>query len=136
MLEEDLFDLARVDVVSASHDHVLLAVDDVEVALLVHPGYVPGVEPAVPYGARRLLRHVPVALHDLWSLDYELPALPDWHLVLAGGHVRYTRVGARDGDADATLPADPGEGRVEVRDRGGLGEPVTLDRKSTRLNSS
>ena len=33
MLVEDLLDLARVDVVPAADDHVLLAVDDEEVAV-------------------------------------------------------------------------------------------------------
>jgi hypothetical protein len=48
VLEEDLLDLARVDVVAARQDHVLLPVHYVEVAVLVHRGHVPGVEPAAP----------------------------------------------------------------------------------------
>src|SRR5215210_353966 len=48
VLEEDLLDLARVDVVAARQDHVLLPVDYIEVAVLVHPGHVPGVKPATP----------------------------------------------------------------------------------------
>ena len=35
-----LLDLARVDVDPAGDDHVVLAVDDVEVALLIAPGQV------------------------------------------------------------------------------------------------
>jgi hypothetical protein len=47
VLVEDLLDLARVDVVAAADDHVLLAVDDEEVAVLVDAGHVARVEPAV-----------------------------------------------------------------------------------------
>ena len=47
MLVEHLLDLARVDVVAAADDHVLLAVDDVEVAVLVLAADVAGGEPAV-----------------------------------------------------------------------------------------
>src|SRR3954447_17209715 len=47
MLVEDLLDLARIDVVAAADDHVLLAIDDEEVAVLVDLGHVAGVEPAV-----------------------------------------------------------------------------------------
>src|SRR6516162_2799796 len=42
-----LFDLHRVDVLAAADDDVRLAVDDRDVALLVHNGHVPGVEPSV-----------------------------------------------------------------------------------------
>jgi hypothetical protein len=37
VLEEHLFDLARVHVEAATDDERLLAVDNVEVAVLVHP---------------------------------------------------------------------------------------------------
>ena len=47
VLVEDLLDLARVDVVAAADDHVLLAVDDEEVAVLVDGRHVAGVQPAV-----------------------------------------------------------------------------------------
>src|ERR1044072_4366650 len=64
VLVENLLDLTRVDVVAAADDQVLLAVDDVEVAVLVDAGHVAGVEPAA---AHRLLGRAggrPVALHD------------------------------------------------------------------------
>jgi hypothetical protein len=40
VLVEDLLDLARVHVVAAADDHVLLAVDDEEVAVLVDARHV------------------------------------------------------------------------------------------------
>ena len=47
VLVEDLLDLARVDVVAAADDELLLAVDDEEVAVLVDAADVAGAEPAV-----------------------------------------------------------------------------------------
>src|SRR6476469_6712903 len=75
VLVEHLLDLARVDVVAAADDQVLLAVDDVEVALLVDAGHVAGVEPTA---AHRLLGGVgalPVALHDVVAADHDLTDL-------------------------------------------------------------
>ena len=43
---EDLLDLARVDVISAADDEVLLAVDDEQVAVPVDGGDIAGVQPA------------------------------------------------------------------------------------------
>ena len=48
VLVEHLLDLPRVDVVAAPDDQVLLPVDDVVVAVVVHPGQVAGAEPAAP----------------------------------------------------------------------------------------
>jgi hypothetical protein len=47
VLVQHLLDLARVDVVAAADDEVLLAVDDEQVAVLVGVAEVAGVEPAV-----------------------------------------------------------------------------------------
>src|SRR5690606_11420419 len=38
-------DIVRVDVLAAADDHVLLAIDEIEVALLVHPAHVAEREP-------------------------------------------------------------------------------------------
>ena len=66
MLVEHALDLDRRDVLAAAADHVLLAVDEVEVAFGVAPHHVAGVEPAVgpglvggfarPSGSRRRSR--------------------------------------------------------------------------------
>src|SRR6185437_5098004 len=57
--------LGRVDVLAAADDHVLDPVDDEQVAAGVQVAAVAGVHPAAPEGVRRLLRLVPVALHDV-----------------------------------------------------------------------
>jgi hypothetical protein len=75
MLVEHLLDLARVDVEAAAQDHLLLAVDDEEVAVLVDPRHVARVEPAVldRLGGRIVL--APVALHHVRALDGDLADL-------------------------------------------------------------
>ena len=59
VLVERLLDLARVDVVAAADDQVLLAVDDEEVAVLVLLGHVAGEEPAVLDGLLGVLASRP-----------------------------------------------------------------------------
>src|SRR3954462_13629221 len=75
VLVEDLLDLARVDVVAAADDQLLLAVDDEEVAVLVDLAHVAGVEPAVDDPLVGFLGLVPVALHDVVALDGDLADL-------------------------------------------------------------
>ena len=57
--------LARRDVLATAHDHVLDAVHDVEIPLLVDAAGVAGVQPAVDDRGRRRLGVAPVALRDL-----------------------------------------------------------------------
>ena len=47
MSEQHLFEFARVDVLTATDDHVLQAALDGEVAAFVHRTQIPGVQPAV-----------------------------------------------------------------------------------------
>jgi hypothetical protein len=65
VLVQHLLDLARVDVVAAADDEVLLAVDDEQVAVVVGVAEVAGVEPAVLERLRRRLGLVVVA--PTWS---------------------------------------------------------------------
>ena len=73
MGEQELLDLARVDVLAAADDHVLDAADDVGVAVVVHHRQVAGVHPA---GAVDRLgglgRLAPVAQHDRVAAGAEL----------------------------------------------------------------
>src|SRR5690606_31752361 len=64
--------LARVDVLAAADDHVLDAVDDVDEAVLVHPGAVAGVHPAVADHGGRGLGIAPVAQHHLRTAHRDL----------------------------------------------------------------
>ena len=97
MLVEHLLDLARVDVVAAADDHVLLAVDDEVVAVGIDAADVAGVEPTVRVD--RLGRRVgalPVALHDIVAADGDL-------------------AGVARGDIGACLVDEP---NLDARDRG------------------
>ena len=63
VLRHRLLDFAAVDVLAARDDHVLLAVDEVQVALVVDVADVAGVHPAVAQRLRGRIRVVPVAEH-------------------------------------------------------------------------
>ena len=65
-------DLARGNVLAAAHDHVLLAIDDGEVAALVEPAEVAGVQPAVDDRRGRCGLVVEVARHHLVAAHGDL----------------------------------------------------------------
>src|SRR5690606_8444833 len=75
MLVDRLLDGARVYVEPARDDHVLLAVDEIEVAVLVHGADVAGEKIAVDKRSGCLFRRVPVALGDIGTLDANLALL-------------------------------------------------------------
>src|SRR4249919_2162569 len=64
VFEERLLDVAREDVEAAPDDQILLAVDDVEVAVVVHPPEVARVQPAAAHRLLSLFGSPPVAAHD------------------------------------------------------------------------
>src|SRR2546428_410480 len=101
MHEQDLLDFPRVHVEAGAKDHVLLPVDDVEVAIRVHLGQVAREEPTVAEDHPRFLQFVPIAFHHLWTADRKLPDLALRQLsrrVVGIDHLR-VRVGERDADA-------------------------------------
>src|SRR5262249_7483168 len=124
MLVEDLLDLARVDVVAAADDHLLLAVHDEEVAVLVHPGQVTSPEPAVRDRLGRGLGLAPVALHHVVAADGDLADLADGERGAVGADHAHL-------DALHRRPDRPGLALgvrvVERGDRGGLRQPVPLE---------
>ena len=106
---EDLVHLAGIHLESRDDDHLLLPVDDEEVAVLVHPHDVAGEEPAVTENARGLFRTMPVAVHEIRPAQTELPRL-------AGGHL------ARSGLDVDDLAVDVGQRQT---DRPGLADALT-----------
>src|SRR5699024_2643839 len=85
-LIDDLFDLARVDVVSAMDDEVLDAVDDEEIPVLVQSTEVARAEPAL--GIEDLgggFGFLPVAGHDCGPTQQHLTHLIGRQLFAAGG---------------------------------------------------
>src|SRR3954452_12821636 len=124
MLVEHLFDLTWVDVVSAPDDQVLLPVDDVVVAVLVDPGHVPALEPAVwCHDLLGRVRPAPIALHHVVAADPDLPNLAGWQRV--SFLVCDLHLDTLDRGADRPGLALP----VHVVERGGragLGQPIAL----------
>src|SRR6185369_3569392 len=71
---EEFFYFARVDVLSATDDHVLDAPGDLAVAVLVHDGEVAGVQPVVRvYGPGGFVGHLVVPFHDVVAAGAEFP---------------------------------------------------------------
>ena len=77
--EQELLDLARIDVLATADQHVLDAADDVAVALGIDRGQVAGVHPAVDDCRRGALGIVPVAEHHAVALGAQLARLADRH---------------------------------------------------------
>jgi hypothetical protein len=77
-LGNDVFDFVRIDVEAGYENHVLLAIDDVEVASFIHLRDVAGMQPAIgAENLRCLSGPLPVALHDLRTLQAQLADLAD-----------------------------------------------------------
>src|SRR5690606_15069419 len=105
VLGQHLFYLARVDVEATGDDHILLAIFDVEVAVLVHPGDVAGVEPAIAQAVGRFRGHLPVAGHHAGAADDQLAGLAHRHDLVAIFRVDNPRldVGQRQADPGPVL---------------------------------
>src|SRR6185312_1321571 len=73
---EDVLDLLRVDVLPAPDDQVLDPVDQGQIAVVVEPADITGVQPAAAQDLRRLLRPAEVAAHDVRPADDHLARLP------------------------------------------------------------
>ena len=88
VLEDGLLDLVGADVLAAPAERVLVAVDEVEPAVLVAAQRVAGVEPEVPPGLDGLLGHVVVAVAARPRVDRphdELADLADRDLAVGLG---------------------------------------------------
>src|SRR5437588_4127942 len=84
VLEQHVFDLARVHVLAAADDHVLLAVDEVVVAVLVDVADVARVQPPAAKRLGGRLRIAEVAHHDVSPAEADLAELARRNLVVAG----------------------------------------------------
>src|SRR4029453_17866659 len=115
VIQQCLLDVPWKDVEAAADDQILLAVDDVDVPVVVEAAQVAGVKPAVPDRLCGQPRRAPVPEHDRGRADADLANVPlavDAHLH-AGG-----RLADR---AEASLPG------WRRRDQGrSFRQPITL----------
>ena len=75
MLVQRLLDFARIDVVPAANDQVLLAVDDEVVTVPVDDGDVTGGEPSPTQGFCSGFGLIPLPLHHIRTIDLNLTRL-------------------------------------------------------------
>src|SRR6478736_7932299 len=101
---EDVLDLLRVDVLPAPDDQVLDPVDQGEVAVVVEPADVAGVQPSAAQRLGRLLPPAEVAAHDVRAADDHLAGLPGRQQRV--GPVHHTDVDAGQRPAHATRLAE------------------------------
>ncbi len=130
MLRDRGLDLVRIDLEAGHRDHVLLAVHDACVALLVHDADVAG--PKEPIGRHRIARLVglaPVPQHDLRPANPDLATFSERHLV--AGIVQDRDVRRRQRQPDGTRIRG-GIGGIDRRHRRRLGQAVALDQRPAR----
>ncbi len=125
MAVKNLLDFSRVDVVAATDDQVLGAVDDEVETVLVAIAEVAGVQPAAAQRGLGRLRLPAVTLHDVVAADEDLAdvvlARRQWLVVLAAD----AHLHAPDGLADRERPAIA---RAVERGRAtGLGQAIALE---------
>ena len=121
---QDRLDLLGVQVLASADDHVLHAIDDAEVAVVVEHADVPGAQPAVDDGLCGGLGTPEVAPHDGRAGDQDLAALAvgDGVPVL----VDDTDLLTGEGGPDGPQLADAVDG-VAGGGTGAFGQPVPLD---------
>ena len=129
MTVHDRFHLGREDAITGSLDHVLLALLDHEVALVVYAPDVARVEPAVANRLRGRVRSPPVALHDHRAADHDLARFARLELGPAVVEAHDLRVHERE--RHPHRPVLRPVGRADVGRRGRLAEPVALDQRVT-----
>jgi hypothetical protein len=80
MSGEHIFDITRINIEPAAHDHVLVAIKDVEVSFLIGTGDIARVKPAIPEQCLRVLRPFPVLASRMRRTHANLPWLIGRHL--------------------------------------------------------
>src|SRR5262249_47017209 len=105
VLEDRFLDDARVDVVAAAQEHVLGAVDDIDVAVRIHVADVAGAQEPLGghhFGCR--LRILPIALHHVRAFDADLAALAQGYVFPVAADAGELYDDSRDGDAARAGP--------------------------------
>ena len=122
-----LLDHLRIDVEAAGDDHVLLAVDEIEIAVVVHVADVAGEEAVADECFGGFLRPVPVALGDVRALDADFADLAGAAALASGSSSATTSISM----PGSISPIEPGlsgpSGGCAGAGRAGLGHaPAAL----------
>src|SRR6266852_5054743 len=86
MLDDDVFDVARIDIESPGYDHVLFAIDEGEKAIRIEFSDVAGSDEALagavkPFGIHTLAGLIVIARHHRFRMPDDLAGLAGWNLV-------------------------------------------------------
>ena len=98
MFEQNVLDLRGVDLESAAVDHILDAIDDPQIALLIHDPEIAGFPISGDELALGGLRVVEIARHDHGAADVDFAGLPMRNLNALSVH--HQNVSAGHGEAD------------------------------------
>src|ERR1700757_683317 len=114
MGDEDLFHLARIDVVSARDDHVLGAIEQKKVAVRVEHPYVAGVEPAAANGGGGRPGGVALGAHHDVSAGHDLAGFARCERNSVRIDDPYFDIGARQAGRTEPWVVGSGEARVHL----------------------
>ena len=119
---QEIFNLYRIQVLTAGDDHVLLPVHQIDEAILILTGHIAGEEPAVLQDFGSGLGILIVAGHDAVALDNQLA-----HVAL--GHILATLIHdaglpAKAGLADGTHLMDVLHAQMDTAGADGLGQAI------------
>src|SRR5260370_33938324 len=107
MAEERALHFRRIDVLATRDDHVLDAIINVEITILVAVAGIPGMEPTVADGPRRRLRQGPISEHYLVRAADHFADLAGRQLLSGGvGHLDLGAIEGPAAGADARLGLD------------------------------
>src|SRR6202035_3177487 len=81
MFVDDRFDLAGINIFTTCDNHVLQAVQDVEIAVRILVTNVSRTKHPISECESRVLRIVPVSLHDVRAASDQFPVLPDFYFL-------------------------------------------------------
>src|SRR5215471_4658993 len=138
MFEQHGLELSRSNAEALVLDHFLLAIDYIEIALVIDPADVSCIQPSVPQNTGGLFRCVPVSLHDLRTADDNFADFRGTQGDFTGLQVHNPMLGAGHKDAAAFELDETALERAVMRSWRRLRESISLDQGGahTLLHSS
>ena len=127
MLQQHAFDLRRIDVLAARHDHVLLAIMNGEVSVGIAPRDITCPEPALAQRLRRRRRIAPVFDEHVRSAHQHLTGDTVRHIL--SGIIDHTRFAQQAGQPGRARPRHVAAEPCIYRDRARLGRAINLQHR-------